>query len=73
MEKWGLNKTLLPMFLAKICDLVLREACSAAGGGRFSKAVVKLYAHMGMNPRVQLVVDLNNMSMDYTGLDTLVL
>ena len=28
-----LNRTLLPMFLAKICDLALREACSAATGG----------------------------------------
>ena len=28
-----LDKALLPMFLAKICDLALREACSAADGG----------------------------------------
>ena len=68
-----LNKTLLPMFLAKIYDLALREACGAAAGGRFSKAAVKLYMHMGMNPGQQLVVDLNNMNMDYMGLDTLAL
>ena len=68
-----LDKTLLPMFLAKIYDQALREACGAAAGGRFSKAAVKLYAHVGMNPGKQLVVDLNNMNMDYTGLDTLAL
>ena len=68
-----LDKTLLPMFLAKIYNLVLHEACDAIAGGRFLKAVVKLYAHVGMNPGKQLVVDLNNTSMDYTGLDTLAL
>ena len=68
-----LDKALLLMFLAKICDLVLHDACSVAAGGWFSKAVVKLYRHVGMNPRVQLVMDLDNMSMDYTGLDALVL
>ena len=68
-----LDKTLLPMFLAKIYDQALREACGAAAGGRFSKAAVKLYAHVGMNPGKQLVVDLNNTNMDYTGLETLAL
>ena len=34
---------------------------------------MKLHAHVGMNPGKQLVVDLNNTNIDYTGLDTLAL
>ena len=34
---------------------------------------MKLYAHVGMNPGVQLVVEVNNTSMDYAGLDILAL
>ena len=68
-----LDKALLPMFLAKLADLALREACSAAAGGRFSKLVVGLYAYVGMNPGVQLVTELNTTHMSYINLSTLVL
>jgi hypothetical protein len=68
-----LDKTLLPMFLAKLADLALREACSAAAGGRFSKSVVGLYAYVGMNPGVQLVTELNTTHMSYVDLSTLAL
>ena len=70
-----LDKTLLLMFLAKIYDQALREACGAAAvaADSQSKAAVKLYVHVGMNPGKQLVVDLNNTNMDYAGLDTLAL
>ena len=68
-----LDKTLLPMFLGKLADLALREACSVAAGGRFSKAVVGLYAYVGMNPGVQLVTELNTTHMTYVDLATLAL
>ena len=68
-----LDKTLLPMFLGKLADLALREACSVAAGGRFSKAVVGLYAYVGMNPGVQLVTELNTTHMTYIDLATLAL
>ena len=68
-----LEKTLLPMFLAKLADLALREACSAAAGGRFSGSVVGLYKYVGMNPGVQLVTELNTTHMSYVDLSTLAL
>ena len=61
------------MFLGKLADQALREACSVAAGGRFSKAVVGLYAYVGMNPGVQLVTELNTTHMTYVDLATLAL
>ena len=72
-----LDKTLLLMFLNKLADLALRQVCSAAAGGRFSKSVLGLYRYVGMNPSVQLVTELNtmwvHMHMSYINLDTLAL
>ena len=42
------DKAELPMFLAKPSDAALRETC-------FSKARIKLYGSVGMNPGHQLV------------------
>ena len=68
-----LGKTLLLMFLSKLADFPLREACSVAAGGRLSKSVVGLYRYVGMNPCVQLVTDLNTTHMSYIDLNTLAL
>ena len=68
-----LGKTLLPMFLAKLADLTLREACSAAAGRCFSKSVVGLYEYVRMNLGVQLVTELNTTHMSYVDLSTLAL
>ena len=68
-----LGKTLLLMFLNKLADLTLHEACSAAASGRFSKSVVGLYGYMGMNPSVQLMTELNTTHMSYSDLSTLAL
>ena len=68
-----LLKTLLPMFLAKLADLALCEAHSAAAGGRFSASVVGLYEYVGMNLGVQLVRELSTMHMSYVDLRTLAL
>ena len=38
-----LDKTLLPMFLAKHHNYALHEVCSSAISGRISKATVQLY------------------------------
>ena len=54
-----LDKTLLLMFLAKLSDQALCEACSAAASGRFSKVVVRLYTYVSMNPGVQLMTELS--------------
>ena len=68
-----IDKTVLPMFLAKLNDHGLRETCSTAAGGRFSKALVKLYGCVGMNPGHQLVVELNDTYIDYTDMESLAL
>ena len=68
-----LDKTLLLMFLAKLTDLALHEACSAAAGSRFSRSVVRLYEYVGMNLGVQLVTERNTTHMSYVNLSMLAL
>jgi hypothetical protein len=66
-----MDKTVLPMFLTKLKDVGLREACSTAAGGRFSKAIVKLFGYVGMNPGHQLVMELNATHIQYTDMNAL--
>ena len=47
------------MFLNKLADFALQEACSAAAGSRFSISMVVLYRYVGMNPSVQLAIELD--------------
>ena len=68
-----LDNALLPMFLGKLADLALRDACSQAAGGRFSKSVVGLYGYVGMIPGVQLLTEGNTTHMSYSDPSTLAL
>ena len=40
-------------------------------GGRFSKAIIKLYGYVGMNPGHQLVMELNATHIQYTDMNAL--
>ena len=68
-----IDKLMLPMFLTKPRDHGLREACSTAAGGRFSKAFIELYSYVGMNPGHQLVMELNATHIQYADMNSLVL
>ena len=70
MQRPDKTVTLLPMFFNKLADLALREACSAAAGGRFSKSVVGLYRYVGKDPGAQLITELNTTHMLYRSQNT---
>ena len=66
-----LDKFLCDLFLEKIKDAALRDACQRQSGGRFTEAYMAWVVLAGANPGAQVIDGLNETKLTYQSVDHL--
>jgi hypothetical protein len=66
-----LDKFLCDIFLEKIKDATVREACRRMSGGRFTEAYITWVVLAGANPGAQVIDALNETKLTYQSVDQL--